>query len=53
MREPRPNAPELRRAGIRDVAFGRGVVVAGEVVRLCRLPKDITAHLTDTGMRER
>lgn len=27
MPEPRPNAPELRRAGIRDVAFGRGVVV--------------------------
>ena len=29
------------------------VIVAGEIVRLVRLPKDITAHLTDTGRRER
>lgn len=28
-------------------------VVAGEAVRLFMLPKDITAHLTDTGYRER
>ena len=27
MTEARPNVPELRRAGLRDVAFGRGVVV--------------------------
>lgn len=35
------------------IVAGMAVIVAGEVVRLCRLPKDITAHLTDTGMRER
>ena len=29
------------------------VIAAGELVRLLRLPKDITAHLTDTGLRER
>ncbi len=41
MREPRPNAPELRRAGIRDVAFGRGVVVV-EPANLygCRIGDD-------------
>lgn len=27
MTEARPNVPELRRAGMRDVAFGRGIVV--------------------------
>ena len=35
------------------IVAGMAIIVAGEVVRLCRLPKDITAHLTDTGMRER
>ena len=35
------------------IVAGMAVIVAGEVVRLCRLPKDITAHLTDTGRRER
>ena len=35
------------------IVAGMVIIVAGEVVRLCRLPKDITAHLTDTGMRER
>lgn len=29
------------------------IAAAGELVRLLRLPKHITAHLTDTGMRER
>ena len=32
---------------------GMVVIAAGELVRLLRLPKDITAHLTDTGLRER
>ena len=35
------------------IVAGMVIIVAGEVVRLCRLPKDITAHLTDTGRRER
>ena len=35
------------------IVAGMAVIVAGEVVRLCRLPKDIKAHLTDTGRRER
>ena len=29
------------------------VVIAGEIVRLFMLPKDIMAHLTDSGYRER
>ena len=28
-------------------------IVAGEIVRLFRLPKDIRAHLADTGRRKR
>ena len=35
------------------IVAGMVVIAAGELVRLFRLPKDITAHLTDTGMRER
>ena len=35
------------------IVAGMVVIAAGELVRLLRLPKDITAHLTDTGMRER
>ena len=35
------------------IVAGMAVIVAGEIVRLVRLPKDITAHLTDTGRRER
>lgn len=35
------------------IVAGMAVIVAGEVVRLVRLPRDITAHLTDTGRRER
>ena len=34
------------------IVAGMAVIVAGETVRLVRLPKDITAHLTDTGRRE-
>ena len=34
------------------IVAGMAVIVAGEIVRLVRLPKDITAHLTDTGRRE-
>ncbi len=29
------------------------LVVAGQIVRLCMLPKDIGAHLTDSGYRDR
>lgn len=29
------------------------LVIAGQIVRLCLLPKDIKAHLTDSGYRER
>lgn len=29
------------------------VVVAGQIVRLCMLPKNIGEHLTDSGYRER
>ena len=29
------------------------VIVAGEAVRLLRLPKDIRAHLIDSGRRKR
>jgi len=29
------------------------LVIAGEIVRYCMLPKDIKAHLTDTGRRAR
>lgn len=29
------------------------LVIAGQIYRLCMLPKDIKAHLTDTGYRER
>ena len=29
------------------------LVVAGQIVRLCMLPKDIQAHLTDSGYRDR
>lgn len=35
------------------IVAGMAVIVAGEIVRLLRLPRDIKAHLTDTGMRER
>ena len=35
------------------IVAGMAVIVAGEIVRLLRLPKDITARLTDTGRRER
>lgn len=35
------------------IVAGMVVIAAGELVRLLRLPKDITAHLTDTGLRER
>ena len=35
------------------IVAGMAVIVAGEIVRLLRLPKDITSHLTDTGRRER
>ncbi len=35
------------------IVAGMTVIVAGEIVRLVRLPRDITAHLTDTGRRER
>ena len=35
------------------IVAGVAVIVAGEIVRLLRLPKDIKAHLTDTGRRER
>ena len=34
------------------IVAGMAVIVAGEIVRLVRLPRDITAHLTDTGRRE-
>lgn len=27
------------------------LLIAGQIVRYCMLPKDITAHLTDTGRR--
>ena len=29
------------------------LVVAGQIVRLCMLPKDIQVHLTDSGYRDR
>lgn len=29
------------------------LVIAGQIVRYCMLPKDIKAHLTDTGRRAR
>ena len=35
------------------IVAGMVVIAAGELVRLLRLPRDITAHLTDTGLRER
>ena len=35
------------------IVAGMVVIAAGELVRLLRLPKDITAHLPDTGLRER
>ena len=35
------------------IVVGMVVIAVGELVRLLRLPKDITAHLTDTGLRER
>lgn len=35
------------------LAVGMVFIVAGEVYRMLRLPKDIKAHLTDTGRRER
>ena len=35
------------------IVAGMMVIVAGEAVRLLRLPKDIRAHLTDSGRRER
>lgn len=35
------------------IVVGMVVIAVGELVRLLRLPKDITSHLTDTGLRER
>lgn len=35
------------------IVAGMIVIVAGEAVRLFRLPRDIRAHLTDSGRRER
>lgn len=32
---------------------GMVLILAGEIYRMLRLPKDIKAHLTDTGRRER
>lgn len=40
----------------RNIAFVVGylvAVIAGQIVRLFMLPKDIKAHLTDSGYRER
>ena len=40
----------------RNIAFVVGyllAVIAGQIVRLMMLPKDIKAHLTDSGYRER
>ena len=34
------------------IAVGMVVIVAGELFRMSRLPKDILSHLTDTGRRE-
>lgn len=34
------------------ILIGMVFIVAGEVVRLFRLPKDIKAHLTDSGRRK-
>lgn len=35
------------------IAVGMVVIVAGELFRMSRLPKDIKAHLTDSGRRKR
>ena len=35
------------------IALGMVVIVAGELFRMSRLPKDIKAHLTDSGRRKR
>ena len=35
------------------IAVGMVVIVAGELYRMSRLPKDIKAHLTDSGRRKR
>lgn len=35
------------------IVAGMIAIVAGEAVRLLRLPRDICAHLTDSGRRER
>lgn len=34
------------------ILIGMVVIAAGEVVRMLRLPKDIQAHLTDSGRRK-
>lgn len=34
------------------IAVGMVVIVAGELFRMSRLPKDIKAHLTDSGRRK-
>ena len=34
------------------IVAGMVIIAAGELARLLRLPKDIAAHLTDTGRRE-
>ena len=34
------------------IVAGMAVIVAGAIVRLVRLHRDITTHLTDTGRRE-
>lgn len=34
------------------IAVGMVVIVAGELYRMSRLPKDIKAHLTDSGRRK-
>ena len=34
------------------LAAGILLIVAGQALRLSRLPKDILSHLTDTGRRE-
>ena len=34
------------------IALGMVVIVAGELFRMSRLPKDIKAHLTDSGRRK-
>ena len=42
----------IRWQNIYFVVACMAIIVAGEAVRLLRLPKDIRAHLTDTGRRK-